>query len=122
MTEVVHGIPGQRVLVEGDLVSIDCGAIVSGWHGDAAISVGVGELAPEVAALSATTEAALWAGIAASVAGATIGDVGAAIAARVHAADRGYGIVAGYTGHGIARRCTWTRTCPTSDAPAAAPP
>lgn len=99
--EVVHGIPGQRVLVEGDLVSIDCGAIVSGWHGDAAISVGVGELAPEVAALSATTEAALWAGIAASVAGATIGDVGAAIAARVHAADRGYGIVAGYTGHGI---------------------
>lgn len=102
--EVVHGIPGPRVLVEGDLVGIDCGAIVAGWHGDAAVSVGVGELAPAVAALSAATEAALWAGIAATVAGATIGDVGAAIASRVHAANAGYGIVAGYTGHGIGSR------------------
>lgn len=99
--EVVHGIPGPRVLHDGDLVSIDCGAIVSGWHGDAAVSVGVGRLAPDVATLSTVTEEALWAGITASTVGATVGDVGAAIAARVHAANAGYGIVAGYTGHGI---------------------
>ncbi len=99
--EVVHGIPGARVLQEGDLVSIDCGAIVSGWHGDAAVSVPVGDVASEVAALSEVTREALLAGIAAAEVGATLGDVGHAIWGRVAAAGRGYGIVDGYVGHGI---------------------
>src|SRR3954451_12465416 len=64
--EVVHGIPGDRELREGDLVSIDCGAIVDGWHGDAAISVPVGAVGPDLTALVDATEAALWAGIAAA--------------------------------------------------------
>ncbi|MFI0431861.1 MAG: type I methionyl aminopeptidase [Candidatus Nanopelagicales bacterium] len=104
--EVVHGIPGARVLRDGDLVSIDCGAIVRGWHGDAAVSVFAGE-PPSVAAakLSEATRESLWAGLAAAQAGATIGDVGFAVQNAVAAAGErdgvAYGIVDGYTGHGI---------------------
>lgn len=101
--EVVHGIPGPRVLREGQLVSIDCGAIVHGWHGDAAISVPVGEVSRDIAALSATTEAALWAGMAAAVVGGRLTDIGAAVQACVEAAGCGYGIVIDYVGHGIGR-------------------
>ena len=100
--EVVHGIPGPRVLAAGDLVSIDCGAIVNGWHGDAAVTVVCGGQTDDASArLSEVTQAALWAGIAAARVGATIGDVGHAVAARVAAAREGYGIVDGFTGHGI---------------------
>src|SRR6476469_758175 len=63
--EVVHGIPGDRVLAEGDLVSIDCGAIVDGWHGDAAITVAIGPVSDELTTLMAVTEEAMWRGIAA---------------------------------------------------------
>lgn len=100
-SEVVHGIPGNRELREGDLVSIDCGAIVDGWHGDSAISVGVGELAPEVALLSEVTEQALWAGLRAAKPGNHIGDIGAAVQASVESAQGKYGIVVDYVGHGI---------------------
>lgn len=99
--EVVHGIPGSRVIAEGDLVSIDCGAIVQGWHGDAAVSVPVGEVDPAVLALSDATRESLWAGINAARVGATLGDVGHAIASSVTTAGPQYSIVAGYTGHAI---------------------
>jgi methionyl aminopeptidase len=98
--EIVHGIPGPRVLVEGDIVSLDCGAIVDGWHGDAAVTVAVGEVAPELVELMSVTEGALWAGIAAARLGGHVSDIGHAVEAYVR--DRGdYGIVEEYVGHGI---------------------
>jgi methionyl aminopeptidase len=98
---VVHGIPsGGEKLAEGDLISIDFGAIVDGWHGDSAISVPVGAVAPEVAALSAACEASMWDGLAAARAGARLSDVSHSIEASIRRAGR-YGIVAGYGGHGI---------------------
>lgn len=100
--EVVHGIPGARALLAGDLVSVDCGAIVDGWHGDAAFSVVVpgadGEPDAGDAALVAVTEESLWHGIAAIVDGERLNAVGAAI--EDHVGDR-FGIVEGYGGHGI---------------------
>lgn len=105
---VVHGIPaaGER-LAEGDLVSIDCGVILDGWHGDAAVTFGVGGLLPADEALSAATLRALQAGIAAMVAGNRLTDVSHAIEKGARAAERGSGyrfsIVAGYGGHGIGR-------------------
>jgi methionyl aminopeptidase len=98
--EIVHGIPGPRVINEGDVVSIDCGAIVDGWHGDAALSVVVGEAPPEVADLLAVTEAALWRGIAKACAGGRLSDIGHAVEAHVRSAGD-YGIVEEYVGHGI---------------------
>ncbi|QGN58208.1 type I methionyl aminopeptidase [Nostocoides sp. HKS02] len=106
--EVVHGIPGSRVLAEGDLISIDCGAIVDGWHGDAAISVVVGGRSaarPEDLELIEATEDSMWAGIAALAAGDSLYAVGAAVEDSVVAAGerdgREYGIVEDYVGHGI---------------------
>jgi len=106
--EVVHGIPGPRVLRDGDLVSIDCGAIVDGWHGDAAISLIVGGReagAPRDLALMDATEASLWAGIAALAVGSPLFDVGAAVEDCIVDAARAdgltYGIVEDYVGHGI---------------------
>jgi methionyl aminopeptidase len=98
--EVVHGIPGRRVLRDGDVVSIDCGAIVDGWHGDAAITVPVGEIRPEVAELLRVTEESLWRGLAAARPGGRVGDISHAIEQYVTGEGR-YGIVDGYTGHGI---------------------
>ncbi len=98
--EVVHGIPGATVLAEGDLISIDCGAIVDGWHGDAALSMGVGSISPETAALSAATEASMWAGLAAARVGAHLSDIGHAVETAIRAAGP-YGIVEEYVGHGI---------------------
>jgi methionyl aminopeptidase len=98
--EVVHGIPGRRVLRDGDLVSIDCGAIVDGWHGDAAITVAVGEVAPELDELARVCEDALWRGLAAVRVGGRLGDVSAAVEASVRSAGS-YGIVEDYVGHGI---------------------
>ena len=106
--EVVHGIPGSRVLHEGDLLSIDCGAIVDGWHGDAAISVivgGRGAGRAEDLALIDATEDSMWAGIAALAVGQPLYAVGAAVEDCVTAAGeragREYGIVEDYVGHGI---------------------
>ncbi len=107
---VVHGIPGEQVLAAGDLVSIDCGAIVDGWHGDAAISVLVGgaeATGPEAAELVAVTERSLHAGIAAMRPGNRVGDIGAAVEERIDAealrTGATYGIVDQYEGHGIGR-------------------
>ncbi|MDT4915995.1 MAG: methionyl aminopeptidase [Pseudonocardiales bacterium] len=98
---VVHGIPSSgEKLAEGDLISIDFGAIVDGWHGDSAISVAIGEVRPEVAALSATCAASMWDGVAAAQAGARLSDISHAVETSIRRAGR-YGIVAGYGGHGI---------------------
>jgi methionyl aminopeptidase len=98
--EVVHGIPGDRVIAAGDLVSIDCGAIVDGWHGDAAISVAVGAVPAEVAELLRVTEEAMWRGFAAAHLGGRVTDISHAVERHVRSQGR-YGIVEDYTGHGI---------------------
>jgi len=99
--EVVHGIPGDKVIEDGDLISIDCGAIVDGWHGDAAISVIAGDSgSKEFLKLSDVTRKSLFAGIDAAVAGNTIGDIGAAIEKEIRSHGN-YGIVEDYVGHGI---------------------
>jgi methionyl aminopeptidase len=98
--EIVHGIPGGRELRGGDLISIDCGAIVEGWHGDAAITVPVGEVTAEALKLTRVTEEAMWRGIAAFRDGARLRDIGAAVEAYATSQGR-YGIVRGYGGHGI---------------------
>lgn len=99
--EIVHGIPGDRVLAEGDLVSLDFGAIVAGWHGDAAITFGVGEVSAERQVLSDVTREALWAGIAAARLGGRVTDISHAVEKSIVGQDRTFGIVAEYTGHGI---------------------
>ena len=99
--EIVHGIPGPRELGPGDVVSMDCGAIVDGWHGDAAFTVVLPEADPADVALCETTERAMWAGIAALATGERLGGVGDAVEAVVAASGTGYGIVQEYVGHGI---------------------
>lgn len=96
---IVHGIPGDRVLEEGDIVAVDCGAVVAGWHGDAAFTAPVGEVDREAARLIEVTRRALEAGIAAMRDGNRIGDIGAAVEGVVTAA--GFSVVREYVGHGI---------------------
>lgn len=97
--EVVHGIPGPRRLRDGDLVSVDCGAIIDGWHADAAITVGVGSVSADDERLMAVTQEALAASIEQCHEGRTLGDLGAASMAVVRAA--GFDYLRDYTGHGI---------------------
>jgi methionyl aminopeptidase len=103
--EVVHGIPGSRVLHDGDVISIDCGAIVEGWHGDAAITVAVGEVRPDVLQLMRVTEGSLWAGIAAARLGGRVTDISHAVESYVrsqaHPTGDDFGILEDFTGHGI---------------------
>jgi len=99
--ELVHGIPGKRRLREGDIVSIDCGAIVEGFVGDAAVTVGVGQVPDEVWRLLQATLAGLWAGVAEMVVGRRTGDVSAAIQQAVE--GRGFSVTRDYTGHGVGR-------------------
>lgn len=97
---VVHGIPSDDLrLEEGDIVSIDCGAIVDGWHGDAAFTAPVGDVAPELLALIDVAERSLDAAIAAMVPGNRLGDIGHAV--ETVATDAGLSILEGFTGHGI---------------------
>jgi methionyl aminopeptidase len=100
--EIVHGIPGDRVLKEGDIVSLDFGAIYHGYHGDAAITVPVGKISSEARRLIDTTRDTLNVGIQAARAGAKLGDVSAAI--QTYAESQGYSLVREYTGHGIGRK------------------
>ena len=99
---IVHGIPGERVLKEGDIVSLDFGSIYDGFQGDAAVTVGVGEVKPEAKRLIETTEDALEAGIAKAYAGARLGDISAAV--QRCAESGGYSVIREYTGHGIGRQ------------------
>jgi methionyl aminopeptidase len=97
----LHGIPGRQRLADGDLLSVDCGAVLDGWAADAAISFTVGQPREADVRLIDTTRAALKAGIAAALVGAKIGDISAAIGAVGRAA--GYGISTDYGGHGVGR-------------------
>jgi methionyl aminopeptidase len=99
--EIVHGIPGERIIKEGDIVSLDLGTIYQGFQGDAAVTVGVGRIRPETRQLMEATRGALEAGIAQARAGAHLGDISAAI--QGYAESRGYSVVREYTGHGIGR-------------------
>jgi len=99
--EIVHGIPGERVIREGDIVSLDFGAIVDGFHGDAALTIGVGSISPQAKQLLQITKSCLEVGISVARAGAHLGDISAAIQ---HCAEsRGFSVVREYTGHGIGR-------------------
>jgi methionyl aminopeptidase len=98
--EVVHGIPGERTLAEGDVISIDCGAIVDGWHGDAAITVAVGTVPERVVELMRVTEEAMWRGIAAARLGGRVTDISHAVEGHVRS-QGDYGILEDYVGHGI---------------------
>jgi methionyl aminopeptidase len=98
-SEVVHGIPGDRVVKAGSLVSVDVGAILDGWHGDGARTFTVGDVTPEARALVDATQLAIMAGIAAARVGARVGDISAAIEDIGIAG--GYGIVRPFVGHGI---------------------
>ena len=99
--EVVHGIPGARVIHDGDLVSLDCGLILDGWWADSGLSVACGEASPEVARLIEVTREALERGIAAARPGNHIGDIGHAV--QTYAEAAGYSLVRDYVGHGIGR-------------------
>lgn len=99
--EIVHGIPGERVLQEGDIVSLDAGVILNGFHADAAITVGVGEISQQAKDLIAVTKTSLTAGIAQATSGAHVGDISTAIQAYVE--SRGFSVVREYTGHGVGR-------------------
>jgi methionyl aminopeptidase len=99
--EVVHGIPGPRTLQAGDIISIDCGAIVEGWHGDAAVTVGVGEISSEHQRLIDDCAAALCAGLANARPQYRLGDISHAVERSVRGSGQRYGLVREYTGHGI---------------------
>ena len=98
--EIVHGIPGTRVINEGDIVSIDCGAIIEGWHGDAAISIGVGTVSMEDQKLMDVCEESMWRGIAAGKNAARLSDIGYAVEQYTNSQGK-YGILREYGGHGI---------------------
>lgn len=123
---VVHGIPSAaEILAHGDLVSIDCGAVLDGWHGDAAITFGIGALIPADEALSAATKESLQAGIAAMVVGNRLTDVAHAIETGTRDAeiryDRAFGIVEGYGGHGIGRQMHMDPFLPNEGTPGRGP-
>ncbi|HET8719265.1 MAG TPA: type I methionyl aminopeptidase [Nocardioidaceae bacterium] len=98
--EIVHGIPGERTLADGDIVSIDCGAIVDGWHGDAALTVPVGTVSAEARELMRVTEQAMWHGIGAARLGGRVTDISHAVESYVRS-QGDLGIVEDYVGHGI---------------------
>lgn len=99
--EIVHGIPGEVKIREGDLVKLDCGAIVDGFHGDSAVTIPIGDAEPEALKLVEATERSLMAGIAEARIGNRIGDIGAAV--QTVAEGAGFSVVREYVGHGIGR-------------------
>lgn len=108
--EIVHGIPGPRALHEGDIVSVDVGAILHGYHADAAVTLPVGQISDAAQRLIATAEGAFQAGLAQAVAGHRLGDISAAI--QAYAEERGFGLVREYSGHGIGREMHEEPTVP----------
>jgi methionyl aminopeptidase len=98
--QIVHGIPGDLTLRNGDVIAIDCGAIVKGWHGDAAITVAVGDVPPSVAAMINVCEESLWQGFAAARLGGRLTDISHAVESYIRSQGP-YGVVEDYVGHGI---------------------
>ena len=97
--EIVHGIPSDRVLQEGDVISVDCGALVNGFHGDSCYTFCVGEVSQEVRNLLKTTKEALYKGIENAKVGKRLGDIGCSV--QSHCEERGYSVVREFVGHGI---------------------
>ncbi|MGA3254428.1 MAG: type I methionyl aminopeptidase [Mycobacterium sp.] len=123
---VVHGIPSAaEILAPADLLSIDCGAVLEGWHGDAAVTFGIGALDPADGVLSAATKESLEAGIAAMISGNRLTDVAHAIEQGTRAAEarygRRFGIVEGYGGHGIGRHMHMDPFLPNEGSPGRGP-
>lgn len=100
--EVVHGIPGKRVITDGDVVSVDCGVFLNGYHGDSAYTFPVGNVSDEILRLLRTTKTSLYKGIAKARNGNRVGDISAAI--QQYAENAGYGVVRELVGHGIGRQ------------------
>ena len=98
--EIVHGIPGERMIMPGDVVSVDCGAIIDGWHGDAAFTVIVDPIDKDQQKMLDVCEESMWVGISAGAAGAKLSDIGHAIESYVNSQSK-YGILREYGGHGI---------------------
>ncbi len=117
--EIVHGIPGERVLHQSDIVSLDLGTIVMGFQADAAVTVGIGEINSEAEELIETTSGALEAGIGAAYPEARLGDISAAI--QNYAESRGYSVVREYTGHGIGREMHEEPQIPNFGSPGSGP-
>lgn len=119
--QIVHGIPdpAQR-LRDGDIISIDCGAVLDGWHGDAALTVAIGEITPQEQALLEACEAALWQGIAQARPGRRLGDISSAVERSVRASGP-YGIIREYTGHGIGTQMHMEPTVPNFGEPGRGP-
>jgi methionyl aminopeptidase len=117
--EIVHGIPGPRRLQEGDIISLDLGAVYRGFYGDAAVTVGVGRISPEAERLLRDTEAALYVGIAQALPGKHIGDISWAIQSYLE--QRGYGVVREYVGHGVGRSLHEEPQVPNVGAPGEGP-
>jgi methionyl aminopeptidase len=99
--EIVHAIPGPRRLNDGDIISVDCGAILAGWHGDAAVTIGVGDITQQHAQLIEDCRAAMWAGIGMACSGCRLSDISHAVEESVRNSGHRYGLVREYTGHGI---------------------
>jgi methionyl aminopeptidase len=114
--QIVHGIPGERILKEGDIVSLDLGVIFQGYHGDAAITVGVGEISAEAERLISAAKGSLEVGIDVIEADIQLGDISYAI--QRYAESRGYGVVREYTGHGIGRKMHEEPSVPNFGTPA----
>ena len=117
--EIVHGIPGDRVIRDGDLVSMDVGAVVDGFHGDSAVTVGVGNVSAACQELIDVTREALERGIGAARHGARVGDVGWAVQSFVE--GKGYSVVREYVGHGIGRALHEEPQVPNFGAPGSGP-
>ncbi len=117
--EVVHGIPGPRRLQEGDIISIDCGAICNGYYGDSAVTIPVGTIDPESERLLRVTEESLYKGIAAATVGNRLGDISHAVQCHVEAA--GFSVVRDYVGHGIGRNMHEDPQIPNFGAPGRGP-
>jgi methionyl aminopeptidase len=116
--QVVHGIPNDRPLEEGDIISIDCGVLYDEYYGDHAYTFEVGEVAPETKQLLEVTKASLYIGIEAMKRGNRVGDIGYAI--QRHCESHGYGVVRELVGHGRVKSCTKTPKCPTTGSEGAA--
>jgi methionyl aminopeptidase len=117
---VVHGIPGERALAEGDLISLDCGAIVDGWHGDAAITVAVGPVTPDLVELMRVCEESLWQGLAAASLGGRVSDISHAVGSYVQS-QGDYGVVEDYVGHGIGSQMHMSPSVPNYGRPGKGP-
>ena len=118
--EVVHAIPNERPLIDGDILSVDFGAIVQGWHGDAAVTIEIGEPIEEQTRLSNVTRASMWAGLAKAQPGNRLSDISNAVETTIDAAGE-YGILQEYTGHGIGTEMHMDPAVPNYGAPGHGP-